>query len=140
MTRLPDRNLPGRPARVHNRVVSLMVHTDRYAFKGMSRLALDAGISKSALSRFIRGERRPSYLLVTRVVGALERELGRTIDPREVVTEEARYPTEFPCAVAGCSGCLPDWAYTEGDELKPEYRAVRPGSWTEPGIYPDLED
>ncbi len=36
-------------SQVHNRILALMAHTNRYAFKGESRLAHDAGMSKSVV-------------------------------------------------------------------------------------------
>lgn len=47
-----------RTVRVHNRIAAVMAHTSRYAFKSESRLAADAGVSKSALNRLINGLQR----------------------------------------------------------------------------------
>lgn len=112
-----------------NRIRALMQHVPRYSFKGFSRLAADAGISKSAVSRVVRCKACPSYALVVRIVGALERQLGRKLDLRDVVRIDGSYPTPFTCDVVGCNGCLPEWAYNEHGRLKPEYAAVRPGEW-----------
>jgi hypothetical protein len=38
---------------VFNRIFAVMAHTTRYAFKGESRLASDAGVSKSAVCRLL---------------------------------------------------------------------------------------
>jgi transcriptional regulator with XRE-family HTH domain len=108
-----------------------MAHTTRYSFKGLSRLASDCGVSKSAVCRLAAGQTAPSYALVLRVVGALERHLGRTLDPREVVREDGEYPTKSTCALCGCRGCLPEEAYDEEGEIREEYRHVKPGEWTE---------
>jgi transcriptional regulator with XRE-family HTH domain len=125
--------LPVRAASIHNRIAAILIHCPRYAFMGLTRLATDAGVSKGAVSRLIRGERRPSYVLVTRVVAAIERELGRPLDLREVVREDENYPTASPCALAGCPGCLPNWAYDESDGLRPEFEGVPPGGWSQDG-------
>jgi len=117
-------------ARVHNRIFALMAHTRRYAFKGETRLAADAGVSKSAVCRLLNGRSSPSYALVLAVTSALEKHLGHSIDPRDVISADGRYPTASACELAGCKGCLPAEAYDENDQVKPQYRHLRPGQWT----------
>lgn len=117
-------------AQVHNRILALMAHTKRYAFKGETRLAADAGVSKSAVCRLLNGRSSPSYTLVLAVSGALENHLGHSIDPRDVISVDGRYPTASACELAGCKGCLPAEAYDENDQVKPQYRYLRPGQWT----------
>lgn len=108
-----------------------MLHLPRYQTRGLSRLARDAGASKSAASRLLRGVGHPDYLLLYRVAEALSREAGFAIDPREVaVPDGCEYPTPRPCALFGCR-CLPPWAYEGGGSLRPEFRGVRPGEWTD---------
>ena len=116
-------------AQVHNRLIALMAHTRRYAFKSESRLARDAGVSKSAVCRLINGHSSPSYTLVVALTRALEKQLCRVLDPREVVSTDGRYPTASVCALCGCKGCLPDAAYDEDNRLRPEYRHLQPGRW-----------
>jgi|GEM_PF-1645128 len=114
---------------VYNRIPALMAHTTYYAFKGASRLAADAGISKSALSRLICGQSSPSFALICALTRAFERRLQRPIDPRELVSFDGAYPTAYVCELVGCKGCLPTEAYAENDTLKPEFKAVKPGQW-----------
>jgi len=132
MKRLSARDNPDEFARVYNRVASFMFHAPRYSIQGIARLAADSGVSRTAVSRLISGHRRPAYLVVLRVVASLERELGVTIDPREVVRDDPHYPTPYPCAVIGCKGCLPAWMFDDDDRVLPEYAAVKPGQWSAP--------
>jgi transcriptional regulator with XRE-family HTH domain len=117
---------------VHNRILALMTHTTRYAFKGESRLAADAGVSKSAVSRLVNGQSTPSYPLVVAITRALEQQLKRPLDPRDIVSVDGTYPTSSACTLAGCKGCLPDEAYDEQNNLKPQYRTIQPGQWSLP--------
>lgn len=115
---------------IRNRIASVMEHVPRYGFKGAARLALDAGVSRSALSRVLREHAEPSYALLARVASAIERQIGRPLDLRELAAEDGEYPTASVCALLGCPGCLPRAAYTEEDELREEYRGVLPGQWS----------
>jgi hypothetical protein len=119
-------------APVSNRLLAIMAHTTRYAFKGESRLASDAGISKSALCRLVNGQSTPSFPLVIAVTRALERHLKRAIDPREIVSIDGSYPTASVCALCGCKGCLPAEAYDEENRIRLEWRDVKPGQWPVP--------
>lgn len=114
---------------VHNRIVAIMAHTTRYAFRGESRLADDAGISRSALCRLINGQTSPSFAVVSTITRALSKALGTALNPHDVISMDGTYPTASVCVLAGCRGCLPDEAYDEDDNLKPEYRNVKPGHW-----------
>jgi len=107
-----------------------MAHTTRYAFKGESRLAADAGVSKSAVCRLINGQSSPSFVLVCALTKALEKQLKRALDPRELISCDGTYPTLSVCQLAGCKGCLPQAAYDEHDNLRPEFRGVQPGQWS----------
>lgn len=89
----------------HNRVAQLMAHSTRYAFKSETRLARDAGVSKSAVSRLVQGHTSPSFALVTAITRALERALGVPLDPREVVSTDGTYPTPSVCDLVGCRRC-----------------------------------
>lgn len=111
------------------RISDAMAHVDRYAFKGVSRLARDAGLSPSSVSRLINGKQNPSFLLVARLTAALERTLGRRIDPRELVAEDGAFPTSRICALMGCAGCLPENALDEFGDTKPAFAGVAPGEW-----------
>ena len=115
---------------VRNRIAAVMAHTSRYAFKSESRLAADAGISKSALNRLINGLSSPSFASVCAIIRALEAQIGRPIDPRELITFDGHYPTSSVCELVGCKGCLPDEAYDANEKIKAEYAHVRPGKWS----------
>jgi transcriptional regulator with XRE-family HTH domain len=116
--------------RVHNRIDAILLHLPRYAFMGRSRLAADAGVSKSAVTRLLNGQSVPSVLVVFRIADALERRIHRSLDPREIVSIDGTYPTPSTCRLMGCRGCLPPSAYDNEDNLKPEYRSSRPGDWS----------
>ena len=116
-------------SQVHNRILALMAHTTRYAFQGESRLANDAGVSKSAVSRLLTGQSSPSFALVVALTKELEKRLGRPIDPRDLISLDGNYPTATACELAGCKGCLPAEAYDEQNRLKPEYKNVKSGQW-----------
>ena len=135
--------MPARPARipkintsqVHNRILALMAHTNRYAFKGESRLAADAGVSKSAVCRLLNGQSSPSFALVSSLARALEPHLqnglkGKRLDPHELISLDGTYPTASACALAGCKGCLPVEAYDEDNVLRPQFRDMVPGQWS----------
>lgn len=120
---------------VHNRILALMAHTSRYAFKGESRLARDAGVSKSAVCRLLNGQSSPSFALVSAITLALEPHLqgglkGRRLNPHELISLDGSYPTASACELAGCKGCLPTEAYDEHNQIKPEYKDVQPGQWS----------
>lgn len=112
-----------------NRVADLMAHTQRYAFKGVSRLARDARLNPSSVSRLINGKINPSFLMVARLTTAIEQQLGYRIDPRDLVAENGTFLTRFVCRLAECSGCLPDNAMDEFGDLKPTFLGVKPGEW-----------
>lgn len=112
-----------------NRLTDVMVHSDRFAFKGVSRLAREAGVSPSSLSRLINGNINPSLILVARLTGVLEQEFGFRIDPRDLVAEEGHFLTPFVCDLVGCRGCLPDNARDEFGSLKPAFNTIKPGAW-----------
>jgi hypothetical protein len=108
-----------------------MLHVRRYQSRGLSRLAYDAGVSKSAVSRLLAGVGQPDFLVLYRVTEALSREAGFAIDLREVaVPEGCEYPTANPCALFGCR-CLPPWAYGGDGSLRSGFQGVRPGEWTD---------
>ncbi|BCM94118.1 hypothetical protein IAD21_06021 [Abditibacteriota bacterium] len=113
----------------HNRIMALMVHTTHYAFQGETRLAQDAGVSKSAVCRLLNGHSSPSFALVMAITKALELRLGRPLDPRDLISLDGCYPTASVCELAGCRGCLPPEAYDEADCLRPEFRDMQPGHW-----------
>lgn len=122
-----------------NRIADVMVHTNRYAFKGVARLAADAKVSPSSISRLIHGKLNPSFILVARITTALERTVGYRIDPRDLVSEVGRFLTRHTCDLVGCQGCLPENATDEFGSLKPTFAKVAPGHWVtsrHPNGYP----
>lgn len=112
-----------------NRISDVMAHTTRYAFRGVTRLAEDARVSPSSISRLVHGKLNPSFILVARVTSALERTLGYHIDPRDLVAELGRFLTTHTCDLAGCRGCLPDNAMDEFGTIKSAFDGVKPGRW-----------
>jgi transcriptional regulator with XRE-family HTH domain len=112
-----------------NRFGDVMAHTDRYAFSGISRLAMDARVSASSVSRLLSGKMNPSFLMVARLVDALERHLGYSIDPRDLIAESGRFRTLPACTLIGCKGCLPENAYDEFGSRKAAFADVKPGTW-----------
>lgn len=125
---LHHRNLHHR--KVFNRLRAVMSHSVRYSFKGETRLAEDAGVSKSALNRLVNGQSSPSFVLVCALSGALSKELSRRIEPSELVSYDGTYLTRFVCQLCGCKGCLPGEAYDEEENLRPEYSHIKPGQWS----------
>lgn len=131
MEKHPSRTSPNdHPA--ENRIAAVMEHTTRYAFKGKARLAADAGVSKSAVSRLIAGDSSPSAQVLLAVTRALEKAVGKRLDPREILSFDGRFPTPSVCRLVDCKGCLPASAYDADDTWRPEYRGVTPGEWSEP--------
>lgn len=107
-----------------------MIHAPRYSFQGQARLACDAGVSRSTISRLLGGRINPSFRLAQAVTAALEKSLKRPLDPREVLSPDGTYPTPSGCELAGCRGCMPEEAYDKEGRLRPEYRDLRPGDWS----------
>jgi transcriptional regulator with XRE-family HTH domain len=112
-----------------NRFGDAMVHLDRYAFKGVARLAKDARVSASSVSRLLNGKMNPSFLMVARLTTAIERQLGLRIDPRDLISESGQFLTRYVCDLVGCSGCIPERAFDEYGDLKPAFTGVQPGNW-----------
>lgn len=121
-----------RPTRVrlHNRIPAVMLHVSRYSFEGQARLAADVGVSRSTISRFLRGHTLPSYALVEAVARALSTRLGKPLSPRELVSFDGTYPTASTCALVGCRGCLPEQAYDADGNLLPQWQGATPGDWS----------
>lgn len=115
---------------VYNRLLAIMAHTTRYAFKGEARLAADARVARSTISRLVTGQSNPSFALVTAVSQALSHHLSRRIDPHEFISFDGLYPTPSVCQLVGCTGCLPSEVYTENGHRKDEYRDIKPGQWS----------
>jgi transcriptional regulator with XRE-family HTH domain len=99
----------------------MMEHTSRYAFRGEARLARDCAVSEAAISRLMSGKTSPSFGLVVRIAEALEKQLKRDIDLREIVSIDGQFPTPTVCEIVGCRGCTPQAAWNEDDTMKAEY-------------------
>lgn len=112
-----------------SRLADVLAHTKRYSFKAPSRLSQDAGVHPASVFRILRGGGNPSFLTVTRITEAIERELGFRIDPRDLIAEGGRFPTPFCCDVTRSQPSLPDSAYDEFGDLKPAFAGIEPGKW-----------
>ena len=112
-----------------NRISDLMAHTNKFAFQGVQRLAIAAGVSPASISRILCGQQNPTYLMVARITAAMEVEFGRRIDPRDLVAESGQFLTRFACDLAGCRGCSPDAASDQFGYQSPAYDGVKKGEW-----------
>ena len=120
------------PPRVYNRIAAILEHIPYYSFQGQVRLARDAGVSKSAVSRLLSEQTAPSFAVALAVTTALETRLGRKLDPRELLSLDGHFPTPSVCDLCGCRGCLPSRAYNPDNTLRPEFRHVAAGAWSLP--------
>ena len=107
---MPSPTARDRPCPVHHRLEAILLHVNWYLFAPVARLARDAGVSHSALSRVLSGRAAPSFALAWKVTHALERRLGAALpggrlDPREVFSLDGTYPTASVCELVGCPGC-----------------------------------
>ena len=115
---------------IQNRVQVFLVHIPRLSICGQARLAAEAGVSRSTVSRLVGGRINPSYRLARSVTSVLERMLGKPLDMRDVFSTDGTYLTPSGCALCGCGGCLPEAAWGEDGTLKPQWRDARPGDWS----------
>ncbi len=112
-----------------NRFADVMAHNDKFAFKGVTRLAREAGVSPSSVSRLINGKMNPSFLMIVRLTQALEKHIGFRIDPRDLMAENGAFLTRFVCDLMHCDGCLPESAHDEFGSRKSVYTTINPGEW-----------
>jgi transcriptional regulator with XRE-family HTH domain len=115
-----------------HRVRAIMAHIPWYSTEGPARLAKDLGVSRSTISRLLRGDRTPTPRLAEAVTAALSRRLGRTLPIEEVFSPDGQgFPTGATCRLCGIcpGGCMPDAAYDAKGNLRPEYQGMRPGDW-----------
>jgi transcriptional regulator with XRE-family HTH domain len=78
---------------IHNRIHHVLEHISWYSVRGQERLAQDAGVSASAVSRLINGHSNPTFSVVWRISKALERRIGMPVDPKELISIDGTYPT-----------------------------------------------
>ena len=81
------------------------------ASRGRPASPTTPGVSRSTISRLLRGRINPSFRLAQAVTAALEKHLRRPLDLRELLSPDGTYPTASGCALAGCRGCMPEEAY-----------------------------
>ena len=118
------------PTVQRNRLLGVLQHIPYYTFRGTSRLAKDAKISSSSLSRVLRGETQPTLGVALSITAALEKRLNVRIDPRELFSLDKDFQPKSVCELVGCPGCLPAQAYGEDNQILPEYADVQPGAWS----------
>ena len=116
-------------AHYQNRFAEAMIHTSRYSIAGKARLAQDCGLSKMSVIRLLAGNHNPSYRVVHRVIAALEKELGRPLDARDLISYTRREWERSICEVCGCSGCLPAGALRDDGTIDPAYQNIPSGTW-----------
>lgn len=92
-------------------------------------MAADTGISRSTIWRLMHEDYPPPLVVISKVAAALEKELNRRIDLRDIVAENGTFLTKFCCDVVGCKGCLPETATDEWQHIKEVYKSIRPGEW-----------
>ena len=64
------------PSSFHNRIAAVMMHVPYYSFRGIVRLAADAGVAHSTVVRIIAGKTNPTFAVMVAITAALERRLG----------------------------------------------------------------
>ena len=130
---LPDKHLPVRShngATIQNRIAPILSHIPWYSIEGQARLAADCHVSRSTISRLVRGKSLPSYRLARAITDALSHRLGLPLDMREIFTTDGTYPTACVCDLTpDCRGCFPDAAFDALGSRKPEYAHMNPGDW-----------
>ena len=115
----------------HNRLRAIIQHIPAFYFQPITKLAREAGVSHSAISRICSGKSGASYPVVCAVTEVLEQRFGKRIDPREIVSFDGTYPTSSVCELCNCKGCTPHAFWDEKiDEVKPQYRAVDTRAWS----------
>ena len=113
-----------------SRIADVAAHTNRYAFRGVPRLAEDIGVDRTIVHRIFSGRLTPSQFVLNRITEAFERDLGYKLDPRDLLAEAGRFPTRYACDLIGsCRGCLPEIALDEFGDTKKVYEGIKPGQW-----------
>ncbi|MGC4044869.1 MAG: helix-turn-helix transcriptional regulator [Armatimonas sp.] len=119
------------PSQLSNRLRAVLLHVPYYSIEGNARLAKDAGLSPSTISRIMRGKAAPSYAAMSAITAAVSRRTKKPMDARELFTTDGTYPTGSTCQLMECRGCFPPEAWQEGsDRLHPTWKRQRPGEWS----------
>lgn len=122
------------PSLVHNRVLAVMVHIPWYTVQGISRLARDSDLGKSTVWELVQGNGFPPYATLLKVSRALSRRHGKPIPVEEIaILAGEAFKTKYPCELMSCRGCLPPWAWTDDDWLRPAFGTLQSGRWTQIG-------
>src|SRR5690349_19139762 len=74
------------PPKLTSRLLAIIEHIPAYAITGPVQLARDAGVSRSSVWRVAKGDTQLSYRVIVSIAAALEKRLGRPLDPREIVS------------------------------------------------------
>lgn len=116
---------------VISRLADAMIHVPIYSCDGSPRLAVDAGVDRSTVTRLKRSAlTNPSLALAARLTAALEAKIGCHIDPRDLFAEHGRFLTPHICDLfPTCPGCLPDVALNESGERQPLFHGINKGEW-----------
>lgn len=126
-----SRHMRSKPAQIYtNRVGVVAAHIPRYMVRGQARLATDAGVARSTISRMVRGLSSPTARVAHAVQRALEQHHGFALPFEEIFSLTGSYPTAWGCQLCQCRGCLPQAAYGPDDRLLPEYEGQKPGEWS----------
>ena len=118
-----------RTDRIESRLSEAITHVPRYSGRVRMRLSADSGVPKTTLRRLLKGHCNPSFLIVCRVISAIERQTGKRLDPRELFSEGGAFLSDYVCEAMDCSGCLPEESHDSEGNLTPKYKDVRPGQW-----------
>jgi len=112
----------------YTRIAEAMMHTSRYSVEGKAKLARDCGVSKTTIQDLIAGTHNTTYTVLNAVLEALGREVGRTLDVRELVSFDGKFERPI-CAVVGCRNCLPLESTLESGRIAPDYVGIKAGQW-----------
>jgi hypothetical protein len=112
-----------------HRLSDFFSHIPRYWDDAGTRLAIDAGISPSAIYHLMKGRWTPTYRVAIGITEAIGRQLGRELHTSEIFTFTGRFRTPSVCELCGCKGCLPEAAYNEDGTRKAQYRHLKGGDW-----------
>lgn len=126
---IPVLTLPKNPV-PHNRVQMVMLRTTRYAFEGQAKLAHDAGVCRSTISRLLSRQAAPSLRLAQAVTDALSRTLGLPLKTSDPFSQDGTYSQPSACTLSGCRGCLREWAYDHKGYCRPQWANAKPGDWS----------